>query len=175
MSPRRLLVPVALLFAVLLAAAGCTKAQPGTVTLQLTSPTPGTPVAHFDDQTVTAETVKDVENSTAKRYASTVRLPGFRPGKAPPEMVRKRYKDAIRQEVIERVVQEAYKQVLDNEQIKVAAQPHVHDLKFNDGEEMTFELHVEVRPEINLAKVEGFSVKRGTPEVTDTQVDEQIE
>jgi peptidyl-prolyl cis-trans isomerase C len=58
MSPRRLLVPVALLFAVLLAAAGCTKAQPGTVTLQLTSSTPGTPVAHYNDQTLSAESVE---------------------------------------------------------------------------------------------------------------------
>ena len=125
--------------------------------------------------TVPAEAVKDVENSTAKRYASSVRLPGFRPGKAPPDLVRKRYKDAIRQEVIERVVQEAYKQVLDNEQLKVASQPHVHDLQFNEGEAMTFELHVEVRPDVELATVEGFTVKRGAPEVTDTQVEEQIE
>jgi trigger factor len=125
--------------------------------------------------TVPAEAVKDVENSTARRYASSVRLPGFRPGKAPPDLVRKRYKDAIRQEVIERVVQEAYKQVLDQEQLKVASQPHVHDLKFNDGEAMTFELHLEVRPEIELAKTDGFTVKRAAPEVTDAQLDEQIE
>ncbi len=125
--------------------------------------------------TVTAEAVKDVENSTAKRYASSVRLPGFRAGKAPPALVKKKYKDAIRQEVIERVVQEAYKQVLDNEQLKVAAQPHIHDLKFNEGEAMTFELHLEVRPEVDLARVEGFTVTRPTPEVTDAQVEEQIE
>ncbi len=125
--------------------------------------------------TVPAKDVKAVENTTAKRYASSVRLPGFRPGKAPPDLIKKRYKDAIRQEVIERVVQEAYKQVLDKEQLKVASQPHVHDLKFNEGEPMTFELHVEVRPEIQLARVEGFTVSRKTPEVTDAAVDEQIE
>ena len=125
--------------------------------------------------TVPAEAVKDVENTTARRYASTVRLPGFRPGKAPPHLVKKKYKDAIRQEVIERVVQEAFQQVLDQEQLKVASQPHVHDLKFNEGEAMTFELHLEVRPEVDLAKVEGFTLTRPAPEVTDTAVDEQIE
>lgn len=125
--------------------------------------------------TVPVKDVKAVENTTAKRYATSVRLPGFRPGKAPPDLIKKRYKDAIRQEVIERVVQEAYKQVLDKEQLKVAAQPHVHDLKFNEGEPMTFELHVEVRPEVELSRVEGFKVARKAPEVTDTAVDEQIE
>ena len=125
--------------------------------------------------TVPAADVKAMENTTAKRYASSVRLPGFRPGKAPPEIVKKKYKDAIRQEVIERVVQEAFQQVLDKEQIKVAAQPHVHDLKFNEGEAMTFDLHVEVRPDVELARVEGFTVTRRAPEVTDAAVDEQIE
>ncbi|MGH7669330.1 MAG: trigger factor family protein, partial [Gemmatimonadaceae bacterium] len=91
--------------------------------------------------TVPAEDVKAVENTTARRYASNVRLPGFRPGKAPAQLVKKKYKDAIRQEVIERVVQEAFQQVLDKEKLKVASQPHVHDLKFNEGEAMTFELH----------------------------------
>ncbi len=125
--------------------------------------------------TVPAADVKEVENTTAKRYASSVRLPGFRAGKAPPALVKKKYKDAIRQEVIERVVQEAFQQVLDKEQIKVAAQPHVHDLKFAEGEAMTFELHLEVRPEVTLARVEGFRVERPAIEVTDTAVDEQIE
>jgi trigger factor len=119
--------------------------------------------------------VKAVENTTAKRYATSVRLPGFRAGKAPPALVKKKYKDAIRQEVIERLVQEAFQQVLDKEQLKVAAQPHVHDLKFNEGEPMTFDLHLEVRPEVKLERVHGFTVKRSAPEVTDAQVDEQIE
>ncbi len=125
--------------------------------------------------TVPAADVKAVENKTAKRYASTVRLQGFRPGKAPADLVKKRYKDAIRQEVIERVVQEAFQKVLDTEQLKVAAQPHVHDLKFNEGEEMTFELHLEVRPEVALERVSGFTLKRQAAEVTDQAVADQIE
>ncbi|OYV69306.1 MAG: trigger factor [Gemmatimonadetes bacterium 21-71-4] len=124
---------------------------------------------------VPAAAVKAVETTTARRYASTVRLPGFRPGKAPPALVKKRFKDAIRQEVIERVVQEAFQQVIDEQKLKVAAQPHVHDLKFDDGEGMTFELHLEVRPEIELARVEGFKVQRPAGEVAESGVDEQIE
>src|SRR6266568_7463137 len=79
---------------------------------------------------VPLETVQEAEERTARRYASSARLPGFRPGKAPAALVRKRFKDAIRQEVIESLVQEAFKEVMDREQFKVASQPHVHDLKF---------------------------------------------
>ena len=124
---------------------------------------------------VPADAVRDAEEKTARRYASQVRLPGFRPGKAPTAVVRKRFKDAIRQQVLETLVQEAYKEVIDREQLKVAAQPHIHDVKFEEGESLTFELHVEVRPELALTRVEGFSVTRPEVMVTDEQLTEQIE
>jgi len=125
--------------------------------------------------TVPLETVSDAEDQAARRYASSVRLPGFRPGKAPPAMVKKRFKDAIRQQVIETLVQEAFKEVMDREQLKVASQPHVHDLKFEEGQPLSFELHVEVRPEIELARTQGFRVARTQSSVTDENVREQIE
>ena len=88
--------------------------------------------------TVPAADVKAMENTTAKRYASSVRLPGFRPGKAPPAMVKKKYKDAIRQEV-DRVAGPGSVQAGAStaRQLKVASQPHVHDLKFDEGEPLT--------------------------------------
>ncbi len=124
---------------------------------------------------VPIETVRDAEDAAARRYATNVRLPGFRPGKAPPAMVKKRFKDAIRQQVLESLVQEAYKEVLDREQLKVASQPHVHDLKFEDGQPLSFELHVEIRPDVSLARTQGFRVTRTRPNVNDDSVREQIE
>ena len=120
-------------------------------------------------------TVRDAEERTARRYASSVRLPGFRPGKAPPQLIKKRFKDAIRQQVIETLVQEAFQEVLDREKLKVASQPHVHDVKFNEGEPLTFELHMELRPEIALGRTQGFRVSRPASVITDEQVREQIE
>jgi trigger factor len=124
---------------------------------------------------VPVETVREAEDSAARRYASSVRLPGFRPGKAPPAMVKKKFKDAIRQQVIETLVQEAFKEVLDREQLKVASQPHVHDLKFEEGQPLSFELHVEVRPEVTLARTQGFRVARAQGAITDESVREQLE
>jgi trigger factor len=120
--------------------------------------------------TVTAE-----EEKTARRYATSVRLPGFRPGKAPAAMVRKRFKDAIRQQVLETLVQEAFKEVMEREKLDVAAQPHVHDVKFDEGQPLTFELHLEVRPKLELARTEGFRIARAETPVTDDAVAQQIE
>jgi trigger factor len=119
--------------------------------------------------------VRDEEEKQARRYATSVRLPGFRPGKAPAAMVRKRFKSEIRQQVIETLVQEAFKQVMEEQQLEVAAQPHVHDVKFDDDGPLTFELHLEVRPKIELGRTEGFTVTRGASAVTDETVAEQLE
>ena len=124
---------------------------------------------------VPAETVRTAEDQAARKYASRVRLPGFRPGKAPPAMVRKKFGDAIRQEALESLVQEAYKEVVEREKFKLAGQPHVHDVQFAEGKALTFDLHLEVRPEIKLARTSGFRVSRTMPMITDDQVTEQIE
>jgi trigger factor len=125
--------------------------------------------------TVPVETVRDAEENAARRYASQVRLPGFRPGKAPAAMVRKKFADAIRQETVERLVQEAYQEVVEREQLKLASQPHVHDLKFETGEPLTFELHLEVRPTLELSRTQGFRVTRAQRAVTEEAVKEQVE
>ena len=124
---------------------------------------------------VPVEAVRTAEDQAARKYASRVRLPGFRPGKAPPAMVRKKFGDAIRQEALESLVQEAYKEVVEREKLKLAGQPHVHDVQFAEGKPLTFDLHLEVRPEITLARTSGFRVTRAMPTITDEQVTEQIE
>jgi trigger factor len=124
---------------------------------------------------VPAEAVKDAEDKAARRYASTVRLPGFRPGKAPATVVRKKFGDAIRQEALESLVREAYQEFIEKESIKVAAQPHVHDLKFEEGKPLTFELHLELRPNVELARTHGFKIQKPTVAVTDEQLNQQLE
>src|SRR5918996_3929376 len=109
---------------------------------------------------VPAEAVQAAEEQTTRRYASSVRLPGFRPGKAPAAMVRKKFADAIRQEALEALVRDAYKEVVEKQDLKVASQPHVHDLKFEEGKPLTFEIHFELRPEVELARTSGFRVTR---------------
>src|SRR5215213_6768199 len=124
---------------------------------------------------VPIETVRDAEDKAAKRYASSVRLPGFRPGKAPAAMVRKKFADAIRQEAVEALVRDAYKEVIEKQDLKVASQPHVHDLKFEEGQPLTFELHFEIRPTLELARTSGFRVTKRNVVVTNDNVRDQIE
>ena len=139
------------------------------------TPRAGEGVERHIKVSIPVEAVRDAEQKAARRYASTVKLPGFRPGKAPPTVVRKKFGEAIRQEAVESLVREAYQEFIEKESIKVAAQPHVHDLKFEEGKPLTFEIHLEVRPNIELGRTNGFRITRPAVTITDEQVDQQLE
>ena len=125
--------------------------------------------------TVSVETVKAAEDKAVKRYASAARMPGFRPGKAPLHLIRKAYAEQIKSEALESMVQDVWKQALDQEKLEPIAQPHVHDLKFEAGEPVTFDIHLEVRPEIAIDTTSGFTISRPSEVVTDVMVQEQLE
>ena len=139
------------------------------------TPTEATGITRRLQITVPPETVADFEDKAARKYATQVNLPGFRKGKAPPSMVRKKFAEAIRQEALELVINEAFKEAIERESLKLAAQPHVHDVKFEPGKPLEFELHCEVRPELALEKLAGLGITRRATPVTDELIDEQIE
>ncbi len=124
---------------------------------------------------VTPDRIARAETHAASEFAKRARLPGFRKGKAPLPVVRRRYADAIREQVLREVISESWKVTLDQEKLEPLADPHVHDLKFESGTPLTFELHVELKPELDLKRVGGFKVARTVKPVTDEMVHEQIE
>lgn len=123
---------------------------------------------------IPAERVQAAEARAVSRYAKGARLPGFRKGKAPEALVRRKFQDAIRQTVLEEVVQESWEQAQTESKLKPVGQPHIHDLKWSDQNVIEFELHVDVRPEITLATTGGFKLERSVPVVTDEKVAEQL-
>ncbi len=139
------------------------------------TPTETTGISRRMQISIPVATVADYEERAAKKYATQARLPGFRPGKAPAAMVRKRFADAIRQEAIDALVNEAFREAVDREGLKLATQPHLHDLKAEPGQPVEFELHCEVRPELNLEKTDGFTIERREAPVNDETIGEQIE
>jgi trigger factor len=119
--------------------------------------------------------VAKARDKAASRVAKQVRVPGFRPGKAPAAMVRKQFKAAIDQEAVESLLREAFEEVLAKEQLQLVTQPHAHDVKFGDDDTLSFELHCEVRPELKLERLEGFRVMRPVDTVTEEQVQAQLD
>ena len=124
--------------------------------------------------TVPVDRVREAEARALKYYAKRARLPGFRPGKAPDTVVRKRFSDAIRQTVLEEVIRESWETAKTNESLKPITDPAIRNLKFEEGSPIEFELHVEVRPELKLERVGGFRIERREARVPDSAVEEQL-
>src|ERR671910_207456 len=124
--------------------------------------------------TVPVDRVREAEARALKYYARRARFPGFRPGKAPETVVRKRFGDAIRQTVLEEVIRESWETAKSNESLKPITDPAIRNLKFEEGSPIEFELHVEVRPELRLDRVGGFRIERREPAVPDSAVEEQL-
>src|SRR5205809_6921309 len=124
---------------------------------------------------VPAESVAAAEERATRSYQQRARLPGFRKGKAPAAVVKKKFADDIRQEALQQLVQESWRAALEQEQLKPIADPHIHNLKWEGGgAPVTFEFHVEVKPDLKLEKIGGFKLKRTVPAVTAVQVDAQL-
>ena len=124
--------------------------------------------------TVPVDRVREAEAKALKYYVQRARLPGFRPGKAPAAVVRKRFGDAIRQSVLEEVIRESWETARASESLKPVTDPSIRNLKFEDGSPIEFDLLVEVRPELTLERTGGFRVERRVTPVADAAVEEQL-
>jgi trigger factor len=124
--------------------------------------------------TVPVDRVREAEAKALKYYVQRARLPGFRPGKAPAAVVRKRFGDAIRQSVLEEVIRESWETARASESLKPITDPSIRNLKFEDGSPIEFDLLVEVRPELTLERTGGFRVERRVAPVADAAVEEQL-
>ncbi len=123
---------------------------------------------------VPVDKVRKAEQKAVRYYGANARLPGFRPGKAPEAVVRKRFGDAIRQTMLEELIRESWETALKAESLKPIAEPHIHNLKFEDGQDLEFEFHVDVRPDVALKKSGGFKVERKVQPVSAEQVEERL-
>jgi len=112
-----------------------------------------------------------VTNSIKER----VRLPGFRPGKAPVSMIQSRFEGEIRHEVLDVLLPEAFRERVQKEDLKVVGQPNISDLQFEAGQPIRFKAEFEVAPEFELSEYRGLPVKYEEPSVTDEEVGKRLE
>src|SRR5881296_460228 len=125
--------------------------------------------------TVPVEEVREAEERATTSYQQRARLPGFRRGKAPPALVRKHFAEDIRQETLQQLIRASWKVALEQETLQPIADPHIHNLKWEGGgTPVTFEFHVEVKPDVKLERIGKFHLKRKVVPVTDEQVVAQL-
>jgi len=120
------------------------------------------------------EVARETETLVAK-YQKVARLPGFRAGHVPPTIIRQRFKEDLKSDVVEALVPRYFRQETEKLGLIPVSQPRVTDLHIHDGEPLTFKASFEIMPEI---KVEGYKELRAEHpqiEVKDEEVEEALE
>jgi trigger factor len=125
--------------------------------------------------TVPAEQVDSAVDKKVNETAKTIRIDGFRPGKVPAKVVKKRYGASIRQDVLGDVIQSSYFEALQQENIKPAGMPNIEPKEDAGEGEFSYIAVVEIYPEIALVDASGVSVDRMTSSIEDADVDTMIE
>jgi trigger factor len=122
-----------------------------------------------------AELEPDIDRAF-KQLAKQIRLPGFRPGKAPRKLLEARVgRGAVLEQVVNDALPARYSEAITSESLQPIGQPEIEVTKLEDNEELVFTAEVDVRPDIDLPDLSALTITVDPVSVTDEDVDAEIE
>jgi trigger factor len=127
------------------------------------------------DLEIPAEDVSKATERVAKEIARVARVPGFRPGKAPVSLIKRRFAEDIKGEVLQSLVPEKVEKAVAEQKLNPVSQPQVDKLDFNEGQPLKFRAVFEVLPEFEVGKYKGLDIEMPAMEVTDQDINKALE
>jgi trigger factor len=125
--------------------------------------------------TIPAKDIDARVDGEIKRIAPTVRMPGFRPGKVPPNLIRKMHGEALMRDALNTAVQDSVQQLMAEKKLRPAMQPEVElNQDYETGKDAEISVRLETLPDVPAPKIEGLKLERFNVEVDDKAVDEQL-
>src|SRR5215475_8218864 len=127
------------------------------------------------DLEIPADEVSKKMESVAKEFARVARVPGFRPGKAPVSLIRRRFAEDIKGEVFQSLVPQKVEQAVTEQKLTPVSQPHVENLDFAEGQPLKFRAVFEVLPEFELKNYKGLDLEMPVMDITEDDVTKTLE
>ena len=124
---------------------------------------------------VEATKVDETLDNVTRQFQREANLPGFRPGKAPRDMVVRKYAKDIEDEAKRKLISEAYKSALEEQKLDVLGYPDIEEIQFSRGQPLQFAATIETSPEFELPEYRGIPVKREARSVTDEDVEKALQ
>jgi trigger factor len=124
---------------------------------------------------VEAQQVDDTFNTITKDFQRQANLPGFRPGKAPRDMVLRKYEKDITDEVKRKLISDSYRKAVDEKKLEVVGYPDIEEIQFGRGQALQFAATIETAPEFEVPEYKGLTVKKEARKVTDEDVEKAID
>ena len=122
------------------------------------------------DLEIPAEEVTKATEKVAKDFAKIARVPGFRPGKAPISLIKRRFADDIKGEVLQTLVPEHVEKAVAEQKLTPVSQPQVDKLEYNEGQPLKFRASFEVLPEFSLGDYKNLEIEMPEMAITDESV-----
>ncbi len=119
---------------------------------------------------IEAQKVDETLDTVTKDFQKEATLPGFRPGKAPREMVLRKYTKDIEAESKRKLISEAYQKAVEEQKFDVVGHPDIEEIQFSRGQPLQFAATIETAPEFELPEYKGIPVQREDRGVTDEDV-----
>ena len=120
----------------------------------------------------------DIENKLVGRLTEigqSINVPGFRPGKVPIGILKTRYGDSVRGEILEKAIQDATESALTDNELRPAMQPKIEIVTFEEGADLEYKLEVEVLPEIEPADFSSLDLERLVADVEDSEIEAALQ
>jgi len=125
--------------------------------------------------TIPAKDIDARVEGEVKRIAPTVRMPGFRPGKVPPNLIRKMHGEALMRDALNTAVQDSVQKLLTDKKLRPAMQPEVElDEQYETGKDAEIHVRLETLPDVPAPKIEGLKLERFNVDADEGAVDEQL-
>jgi len=124
---------------------------------------------------VPVEEVNAAFERTYGAYARHLKIPGFRPGRVPRELIKQRFAKEAREEVVKSLVPEALQSAVAEHMLRVVGDPQIGDLSISEGEPLKFKATIEVLPEFELKEYKGLKLTKRVATVTDEEVEHTLE
>jgi trigger factor len=125
--------------------------------------------------TLPEEKISQQVESRLQSLSHKVKIDGFRPGKVPQAVVRKRYGQQVREEVVSDLIQSSFYDAVRDEKLNPAGMPEIKANKMDEGEGLEYEASFEIMPEFVVMPIETLEVKQFTSAVADADVDGMID
>jgi trigger factor len=123
---------------------------------------------------VEPEKVEEMFVEISAGFQREARLPGFRPGKAPKEMVAKRYEKEIQDEVKQKLINEGFRKALKDNDYTYVGRPDVEEIQFGRGQAMQFTVTTEIAPQFELPEYKGLQAVRDSTRVSQEDIERAL-
>ncbi|MBI3306884.1 MAG: hypothetical protein HYZ84_03675, partial [Candidatus Omnitrophica bacterium] len=119
------------------------------------------------------EDIKKEYEEFYQAVSPKAKIPGFRPGKAPRDVIAMHFKNEAREEVLKHLISESYRQALQEKSLEPLSYPRIQDVNFNE-QKLFYRAQIEIRPKIKLSRTAGLTAKKESAQINPDEIEQAL-